>query len=164
VTSFSSTVMVSNDYLIDHSNFDWRSLLREWMWLIPADFNVLKMSKFGDLFMALGDERVYLLDVSAGTLTKVGESPQEFEQKVEEGDNAIAWFLVPLIDRLKERGLMLLDGQCYGLRQPTALGGKYSFQNICVVTITDYLGAYGSIHAQLKDVPYGTEIIIKVKK
>jgi len=93
------------------------------------------MNRFGDLFMAVNDGSVQMLDISGGTLTTIAESRRDFEEKLQMRENAIAWFLIPLIDGLVARGSVLLDGQCYGLRQPTALNGKYTFENICVTSI-----------------------------
>src|ERR671914_503127 len=114
--------MFLHDYIIDHRNLDWPFLLREWTWLVPSTFTVWIMNRFGDLFMVLDDGTVQMLDVGGGTLEKVARSRDDFADKLDEGDNANQWLMIPLIDRLVARGLMLRDGQCYSYKQPPVLG------------------------------------------
>jgi hypothetical protein len=59
-------------------------------------------------------------------------------------------------------GLRLQPGQCYGFRVPPVLGGEYAVENCGVLPIPDYLGAYGSIHDQLRGVPDGSRVVLNV--
>ena len=44
-----------HDYIIDHSGLDWAYLLSGWEWLLPAEFSVWLMNRYGDLFLILPD-------------------------------------------------------------------------------------------------------------
>jgi hypothetical protein len=68
------------------------------------------------------------------------------------------------VDRLVEAGVLLEPGQCYSFVTPPILGGEYSVENTMVVPITEHLGLYGSYHEQLRDVPDGSKVVIKVEK
>lgn len=150
-----------HDYIIDHRGFDWPSLLREWTWLMPPAFTVWIMNRFGDLFVVLEDGGVHMLDVGAGTLTKVAENRGDFETKMDEDDNANQWLMIPLINRLVSQGIALANGQCYSYKRPPVLGGDYTVENVFVLPIAQHYGAYGSIHKQIKDLPDGTEVVFK---
>ena len=95
-------------------------------------------------------------------MKKIAESRDDFANKLDEGDNANQWLMIPLIDRLVTSGLTLREGQCYSYKQPPVLGGDYSVENTCVLPIPEHFGAYASIHSQIKDMPDGTEVVIKV--
>jgi hypothetical protein len=56
----------------------------------------------------------------------------------------------------------LLPGQCYGFKIPPVTGGEYTIENCAAISIPDYLGATGSIHDQLRDVPDGSKVVLKV--
>jgi hypothetical protein len=155
--------MSIHNYLIDHRNLDWPSLLREWKWLVPGTFTVWMMNRFGDLFIVLEDGTIRMLDIGGGTLIKVADSRDEFAAKVDE-DNANQWFMIPLIDHLIAHGLTLQEGQCYSFRRPPVLGGNYTVENTCVLPISAHYSAYGSIHNQIKDLPDGTQVVINPKK
>lgn len=156
--------MSIHDYIIDHRTFDWPSLLRGWTWLIPPAFTVWIMNRFGDLFLVLNDGNVYMLDVGCGTLRKIAENRDDFATKMDEGDNANQWLMIPLIDRLVSQGITLANGQCYSYKRPPVLGGAYALENTCILPIAEHYGAYGSIHLQIKDLPEGTEVVLKVSK
>lgn len=154
--------MSLHDYIIDHRGIDWPTLLRDWSWLLPPALTVWIMNRFGDLFIVLDDGTVHMLDVGGGTLKKVAESRNDFANKLDEGDNANQWLMIPLIDRLVARGVTLREGQCYSYRQPPVLGGDYAVDNTCVLPIPEHYSAYGSIHNQIKDLPDGTQVVINL--
>jgi hypothetical protein len=152
------------DYIIDHRGIDWATVLRDWARLIPTTLTVWIMNRFGDLFLVLDDGSVHMLDIGAGELTQVAQSRDDFANKLDEGDNANQWLMIPLIDRLVASGLTLRDGQCYSYKRPPILGGDYTVENTLVLPIPQHYGAYAAIHDQIKDLPNGTEVVIKVKE
>jgi hypothetical protein len=159
-----SKTMNVPDYLIDHNGLDWARLLSGWEWLLPPEFSVWLMNRYGDLFLILPDDTVHMLDVAGGTLTELSESRDEFTRIIDEDDNADYWLMIPLVDRLAEAGVLLEPGQCYSLVTPPSLGGEYSVENTMVVPIPEHFGLYGSYHEQLRDVPDGSKVIINVQK
>jgi hypothetical protein len=156
--------MSLQDYIIDHQGFDWPKLLRNWTWLVPEEFTVWIMNRFGDLLIVLNDGTVQMLDVGSGQLKKLAETRDDFAAKIDEGDNANDWLMIPLVDQLVASGFVLSDGQCYSYRQPPVLGGDYSVENTVIVPIAEHYGMFGSIYEQIKDIPDGTQVVIKFNK
>jgi hypothetical protein len=155
--------MSINDYLIDHQSFDWAMLLSDWHWLLPAEFSVWLMNRFGDLVLIADEGAILFFDVGAGTIERVADNKEDFGQKLDVGDNANIWLMIPLIDQLNATGLQLNEGHCYSFLTPPILGGEYSVENTVTLPITEHYGVYASIHDQIKDLPDGTRVIIKVK-
>ncbi len=154
--------MPIQDYLIDHRGLDWPSLLSEWTWLVPNRFTVWLMNRFGDLFLVFEDGSVQMLDVGAGTLKRLADSRDDFCAKVDENDNVSDWFLIPIVDKLVAAGITLPEGRCYGYKRLPALGGDYSVENTCVLPIVEHYGVCGSIHNQIKHLPDGSQVEIKI--
>jgi hypothetical protein len=152
------------DYLIDHSGLDWARLLSGWDWLVPPEISVWLMNRFGDLFLILPDGSIHMLDVGGGSLTKLAESRDEFTRIIDEDENADDWLMIPLVDQLVTAGRVLEPGQCYSFVTPPILGGEYSVENTMVVPILEHFGLYGSYHEQLRGVPDGTKVVLKVQK
>lgn len=152
------------DYVIDQAGIDWANVLSAWSWLLPSKVTLWLVNRFADLFLVLPDGSVHMLDVGAGTLTRLAESREDFCIKIDEGDNANNWLMIPLVDELVAAGIALNPGQCYGFKTPPVLGGEYNIANVGPLAIWDYLGCYGSIHEQIKDVPDGGQVVLKVVK
>jgi len=151
-----------NDYLIEQSGIDWPVVLSGWSWLLPAEFTLWLVTRFADLFLVLPDNSVHMLDVGGGTLSQVADSRDDFCNKIDEGENANEWLMIPLVDKLIAAGVTLQPGHCYGFTIPPILGGEYTVENVGPLAIGDYLCAYGSIHEQLRDVPDGAQIVLNV--
>jgi hypothetical protein len=152
------------DYLIDHVSNDWARLLSGWESVLPPEFTVWLMNRYGDLFLILPDGSVHILDVGGGSISRLAESKDDFYRVINEDDNANDWLMIPLVDRLVEAGVHLEPGQCYSFVTPPILGGEYSVENTMVVPIQEHFGLYGSYHEQLKDVPDGSKVVINVRK
>jgi hypothetical protein len=150
------------DYLLDHDGVDWSNALATWSWLLPREFTLWLVTRFADLFVVMADGTVHWLDVTGGTLTKVAEDRRDFAEKIDQGDNADDWLMIPLIDRMVAAGMRLSPGQCYGFKLPPVIGGEFSEANCAPIAIEDYLGACGSIHEQLRDAPDGTEVRLEI--
>lgn len=154
--------MPLHDYLIDHSELDWAALLRDWTWLVPNTLTVWLMNRFGDLVIVTDDEKIHFLDLGGGTLVQIADSRDDFRDRIDEGDNANQWLMIPLIDKLVAANINLGKGQCYGYKVPPVLGGDYTVENTCVLPIPEQYGICASIHQQIKDVPDGTKVEIKI--
>ena len=153
--------MLISDYTIAHEGIEWETALRTWSWLIPNEFTHWIVSRFADLYVVTLDDSIHQLLIGEGTFTKVAENRADFAQKIDNPDTANDWLMIPLVDQLVAAGMSLQAGQCYGFRVPPMLGGEYSVRNCVPIAITDYLGAYGSIHEQLRDVSEGTQVVLK---
>ena len=156
--------MALTDYLIDHDGYDWGHLLRPWSSLLPPEFTLWMMNRFGDLFLVLPDGSVQMLDLGGDSLNQLAKSRDEFVRIADEDDNAEDWFLMPLVDRLVEAGRVLGPGQCYSFVTPPILGGDYTVENTMVLSIIEHFGLHGSYHEQLQDVPDEANVVLKVGK
>jgi hypothetical protein len=153
---------VVQNYLIDQTGIDWQKALSSWSWLVPPEFTLWLVNRIADLFLVFPDGSVHMLDVGAGTLAKVADSRKEFCVRIDDEDNANDWLAIPLVDKLVAAGIRLQPGQCYGFNKLPILGGDYSVENFAPLSVWDYLGGYGSIHEQLRHLPDGTEVVLKL--
>src|SRR5260221_641312 len=113
--------MSVQNYLIDAPHIHWPNVLAGWTGLLPPRFTVWLVNRFGDLFLALPDDSIHVLDVAAGTLTRQADDQDEFCHKLDEGENASNWLMVPLVDRLVAADIRLQAGQCYSFLVPPTL-------------------------------------------
>jgi type VI secretion system (T6SS) immunity protein Tdi1 len=151
-----------HDYLIDQSGIDWRRALSTWSWLLPPEFTVWAVSRIADIFLILPDGTIHMLDIGQGTLIKVAKSRDDFCVLIDHGNNAKDWLAIPIVDRLVAAEIRLEPGQCYAFKKLPILGGDYTVENFAPLSVEDYLGAFGSVHEQLRDLPDGTQVVLKV--
>jgi hypothetical protein len=145
-----------SDYLIDHSSFDWETLLADWRSILPESCTVWLMNRFGDLFLIAADGSILQLDVGMGSVEKVADNQGHFADQCEKPENVSDWLMIPLVDELVEAGITLIEGQCYTYRTLPIVDGDYSVENTTVIDIDRHLTGIGAIQAKVRDLPNGS--------
>ncbi|HKV71293.1 MAG TPA: T6SS immunity protein Tdi1 domain-containing protein [Gemmatimonadales bacterium] len=149
------------DYLIDQTGVDWAARLTPFYPLVPPEFAVWMVNRFGDVVFVANDGSVHLLDVGGGSGKQLAASRDEFTRTA--GDDGVNnCLLIPLVDACVAAGLVLGPGQCYSYRQPPMLGGEYSVANTRIVSLAEHYSFYGEIYRQTKDLPDGQKVRLRV--
>ena len=116
------------------------------------------MTSFGDWFLEAEDGAIHFLDAVAGELRPIAGSQAEFEEKANLQENLDDWFIAELVVLLRERGMNLKKGECYGYKLPPAVGGKMEVENIEATDLMVHQAVLGQILEQTKKLPPGTPI------
>jgi hypothetical protein len=135
---------------LDELTKDWRSLVE------LDQFTLLALSPFGDLFMRDMSDAYCLLDINMGELAYADQAGS---------DPAILFpfaFDMRIAIRYIESGLLPVDGQCFGYKKQLVTGGSLEIENVYVATEAEYISFMGDFHRQIRDVPDGGTIRIKV--
>lgn len=103
-----------------------------------------------------------MFDVGGGTLERVADSRDGFSDLIDREDNANQWLMIPLVNELVASGKLLKPGYCYGYLQSPILGGDYTVENTIVIPIAEHYHVNGSIHEQIKDLPDGSKVTLRV--
>jgi hypothetical protein len=69
--------------------------------------------------------------------------------------------MVIVMDYIKA-GLLPVDGQCFGYKSQLTAGGSLEPANVYVATTAEYISFMGDFHYQIRDVPDGTTVTLKV--
>jgi hypothetical protein len=77
---------------------------------------------------------------------------------LEDRHNRKAWLQTFLVRELRNRGLELGPGQCYGPKTPYVLGGEPGSENIEVVDLRVHVSILGQLHRQAQEMPPGCVI------
>ena len=151
-----------DDLKVNHSNIDNKSLLESWHWLIGNDKTPVLISSIGDVFLEDKNEKYYWLNVGEGIIEKVAENKTEFRDKLNNNEIVSEWFLVELVAELIKLGMVLTPNKLYGYKKLPILGGKYEPENFELTDIEVHFELSGQIHRQVKDLPKGTKVNIKI--
>jgi hypothetical protein len=153
-----------HDYLIDLSGHDWAEILSGWVPPLPETLTIWMVDRFGDLFAVLEDESVWALDLVTGSFTKLAKNRDQFSQRIDEGDNANLWLMIPMIDKCVALDILLEPGQCYGFKIHPLLGGSYDVANVRPWDLAKYFAFMANVYQQLIDVPDGTKVRVAVER
>ena len=149
-------------YLLPVQRTDWHQLLAKWSELIPADSTPWLLSRFGELFLEQSDRKIGMLQVSGFQYQVVAEDKHDFEDWIADPDKVAEWFLAPLVDNLVSRGKSLSPGQCYSFITPLGLGGQLIEENVMLIPIDEHFRCFGDIFQQIKELPDGSQIKLKI--
>jgi hypothetical protein len=137
------------------------SWLNYWHWLVPSSFRVICATVLGDAFLRDPHGSVWWLDAGSGKLELVGDQAT-WEQRLGDPAQINLWSGRTLVPRLEEAGLSLRSGQCYTYLTSPILGGTYDPSNFKVVAVQTHFNIWGPILEQLKDLPDGANVTLKV--
>ena len=147
-----------NNYLIDQSGKAWGDLLSGWDEILPGEFTLWMVNRFGDLILVLADGSVQFLDVGIGQLSHIADSREHFFDVVDQGGNVSNGLMIESVDQCVDAGMHLKSDQCYSYRIPPILGGSYIVDNFEPADLSVHYTFLADIWRQTKDVPDGTKV------
>jgi hypothetical protein len=137
-------------------------LHKAWAWFLPKTFKPIMASTLGDIFFQQDGEAIFWLNTGTAEITQVAKSHAEFLEilKTEKADE---WFMPGLIQQLKDAGNILKPDYCYTyVTLPIFKEGKYEASNLNPVPVKEHFGITGTIHHQIREVPDGGRVKIKI--
>lgn len=149
-------------YVLPASRSDWSELFTDWQPILPPRSSIWLLTKFGEVFFEQENGRIGMLQVSAFQYIVVAKDKTDFQEWLADPDKMNEWFLAPLVDRLAAAGRLLQPEQCYSFITPLGLGGALKLENVMTIPVREHFGCWGEIFRQIKDLPDGTQVILKV--
>ena len=134
--------------------------LRPWADMLPEAPRILRVTLFAEIVVADRDGAVHLLEAAAGMIERIAETEEEFWRRIRLDEDG--WQLRPLVDRCREAGKLLREGECYAFTTLPLFGGEYVVENVWTCPWREWFAFTGEIHVQTKDLPEGARIRIKV--
>lgn len=151
--------MKLEDYLISPVGYDWNVLLKSWADILPDKFSVRGLNCFGDVFVELPDGSVRWLDVQSDQVRPTAPDWAAFCADEASLEN---WLLWPLVDTFIAAGCNRQPNEIYNLYPPPMLGGEYVVDNARAVPIEEFFLFYSDLAEQVRDLPDGALVRIKV--
>jgi hypothetical protein len=139
-----------------------QELLKNWRWLVGGLPTLLGWSSAGDLFVAQPNGVVQRIDTGYGELEPVAESIAQFEEAL--GDPEVEWelCLLPVVRQFEQEHGPLLGNECLGFTTLPIFKGTYSAENRYRLTIAEHAAFTGDLHSQIRDLPDGAMVRLKI--
>jgi hypothetical protein len=139
-------------------------LFEDWRWLVGTSAQPILITSLGDAFFQENSEKVFWLDVGRSKYSQVAESQKDFEQKMKINENITEWFMPNLVAALITQLGTLKPHSCYSFLRLPVLGGDYLEKNFAQADIEVHFSLTGQICRQIKDLPEGSKIKLKLEK
>jgi uncharacterized protein (DUF433 family) len=130
-----------------------------WIGLEPAE--VVATSAFGNLIVRAADGTYWRICPEELSCEQVAHHTDEFAALSGEAAFQADWDMSRLVGLARQVFGQLPEGQCYCLKLPAVLGGKYEVANIGAISLSELILFSGDLADQLKDVPDGGQIRIQ---
>ena len=114
------------------------------------------------MFLSANNGNIYWLAIDDGSLTKIANSKVEFEGMLTDESNIDNWFLPLLIDELAVANKYLGKNEVYSFKKLPIIGGDYSVENLDPTDVNVHFTLAGVLYQQIKDLPDGTKVQIKL--
>ena len=136
--------------------------LAEWRWKLGGSSKVIALSRSGDAFVLQPDGSVSWLDTGAGEVSPVAPSREEFGRMLESPSNATRLLLAPVVEEFVRLHGPFPAGTCLGFTQLPTLGGAYTVDNRYRLSAVEHFAVTGDLHRQLRDLPDGAKVRLRV--
>jgi hypothetical protein len=148
-------------YVLPAGRADWSDLLANWQPLIPQQSSPWLLTKFGEVFFSQPDGKIGMLQVSGFQYRVIAKDKTDFREWLVDPDKMSEWFLAPLVDQLESSGRILGLDQCFSFITPLGLQGRLAADNVMIIPIREHFGCWGEVFQQIKDMPDGSQVILK---
>lgn len=142
------------------------SLIQEitnaWSWVGIEPINVVGENDFGNLMIEDSQGRYWRLCSEDAYCEIVAHTREELDSLSTNQDFLNDWYMQNLVDKAKEKLGSLDEGYKYHLVISGALGGTYDISNIAKAPLVELIRLSGDIALQIKDLPDGTSVELKV--
>ena len=152
-----ATPPMIDDYLLPTEALDPPALLSEWRWRIgDHSYSVRAVAAVGNLFLEDRSGAIFLLEIEDGSFARVARNAEEFEELLADRHNRKAWLQTFLVRALRNEGMMLGPGQCYGRERSRSSSSRGSddaplAEKFEPTDLAVHLSILGQIHRQVRD-------------
>jgi hypothetical protein len=131
-----------------------------WIGLDPAE--VLAENAFGNLIVRATDGTYWRICPEELSCKEIARNAEQFAALSGTDEFLTDWEMARLVEEARQKLGPLAAGRCYCLKLPAVLGGSYAADNMGTISRGELISFSGDIAEQIKDVPDGSHIRLKI--
>lgn len=135
-----------------------------WGWIGIDPVEVVLENEFGNLILRDSEGKFWRLCPEDVYCKIIANSIEEYNELVKDDEFNEDWFMDSIVAEAEKNLGPLKEGYKYYLVIPGILDGEYTGKNIQSVPFEEVIRYSGSIGLQVKDLPEGAEVDLKVIK
>lgn len=133
-----------------------------WGWVGIEPEEVVGENDFGNLIIRDVQGKYWRLCPEDGYCKVVAENREKLDALARNQEFLADWYMEALVAQAKEALGPLLEGKKYYLAIPGFLGGEDAVSNIKTAPLVELVRLSGDIGRQIKDLPDGAQIELRV--
>jgi hypothetical protein len=134
----------------------------EWAFTGLAPRVVLEVNAFGHALVQDVVGQFWQIVPDLLLCERLATSEADFRQHIATSEFQDAWKMERLVALATAALGTPGEGRCFCLKIPAAIGGVYEIENIATIAVDELIGVSGNIAAQIRDLPDGTPVEIKI--
>ena len=133
-----------------------------WGWVGIRPLEVVGENNFGNLIIKDEDAKYWRLCPEDVYCKIVAQNRKELDTLSKSQEFLRDWHMTSLVEIAKKNLGLLEEGRKYCLVIPGVLGGAYDISNIKSVPLIELIRFSGDLGKQIKDLPYGQQVELKI--
>ncbi|MCW8943715.1 MAG: DUF1851 domain-containing protein [Sedimenticola sp.] len=133
-----------------------------WSWVGIEPEEVVVENEFGNLIVKDSTDKFWRLCPEDVYCEVVANSIEEYNALIKNEEFLEDWFMSGMVEEAEKALGKLEPGYKYHMVIPGVLGGEYGGSNVKVAPLNEIVRFSGDLGKQIKDLPGGSEVELKV--
>lgn len=138
------------------------AISKAWSWIGLEPVDVITSNAFGNVIVRDKCGRFWRICPEELSCQVVAESEDEYRVLISDEEYLADWDMIQLVALASRKLGSLAPDRCYCLKVPGVLGGEYVAENLGTNSRLEVIAFSGDVAQQLKDVPDGAKIEIRI--
>lgn len=140
------------------------AVAKDWGWAGIIPKRVIDTNKFGNVIFEHANGFIWRIVPEELSCEIIAKDVTEYEEISKVEEFVQDWNMEGLAQAAEAVYGPLTEGMVFYLVLPAALGGEYSVANVNVLPIEELISVSGTMAFQIKDLPDGGEVQIKIEE
>jgi hypothetical protein len=138
------------------------TIRKTWGWIVLDPVEVVAMNPFGNVIVRAADGIYWRICPEELSCRQIAQSADELKALLGDEEFQTDWEMAHLVELARQKLGPLAEGRCYCLKLPAVVGGSYDATNQRAIALEELIAFSGDIDEQIKDLPDGAQIEIKI--
>ncbi len=131
-----------------------------WGWLGMGAVEVAATNAFGNVIFVDSAHRFWRISPEELSCELVADTRDEYDALIRDHDFRQDWEMTRLVEQAQARYGKQGEDQCFFLKRPAVLGGRYAIENVGTISRQELVAFAGSVARQIKDVADGEQVVL----
>ncbi|KZX75123.1 hypothetical protein A3715_26825 [Oleiphilus sp. HI0009] len=139
-----------------------QEIINAWSWVGIEPVEIVAENDFGNLIIKDSSERFWRLCPEDVYCEVIANSIDEYNTAIKNEEFIIDWHMSSMVEEAATNLGALQEGYKYHMVIPGILGGEYGGTNVKSVPLVEQIRFSGDLGSQLRDLPDGAQVELKV--